>query len=233
MSDGSRADTPPAARRRPHPPCSTDRPALRRSVRSSARSLRAAAAVGRAPGAVRRRKARAAAVTAEQPRRVPCLRRIRTAPDSNRSNGSTVDNDSSQRRPFPSTAVRAMGGQPSGAAVGRSGYPVPPINNNYYYRPYYYPYGFWGRDTDSAWVTVLRPVLLRRFRLRLPRVRLRIWCGLRRRLWRRRLRRQRRLQPVLSGHRLAAPEDQAARGQVYVDGYFVGDVDSSTACSRD
>jgi hypothetical protein len=68
----------------------------------------------------------------------------RTAPDSNGSNASTANNDSSQRHAVPVYSRPRDGRPASGAAVGRSGYPVPPINNNYYYRPYYYPYGFWG-----------------------------------------------------------------------------------------
>ena len=67
----------------------------------------------------------------------------RSAPDSSRSTASSADNnDSTQRRAVP-VYSRPRDGRPvSGEAVGRVGYPVPPINNIYYYP--YYPYGFWG-----------------------------------------------------------------------------------------
>jgi hypothetical protein len=68
----------------------------------------------------------------------------RSAPDSNRSNGSNAaESDTSQRRAVPAYSRPRDGRPVSGDAVARRGYPVPPINNIYYY-PYYYPYGFWG-----------------------------------------------------------------------------------------
>jgi hypothetical protein len=69
----------------------------------------------------------------------------RSAPDSSRSSGS-VDSAGSQRRAVP-VYSRPRDGRPvSGEAIERRGVPSVGRNVNvfYSYRPYYYPYGFWG-----------------------------------------------------------------------------------------
>jgi hypothetical protein len=70
----------------------------------------------------------------------------RSASESNGSTGSSrssADGDATQRRAVPAYSRPRDGRPVTGEAVARSTYPVPPINNIYYY-PYYYPYGFWG-----------------------------------------------------------------------------------------
>jgi hypothetical protein len=72
----------------------------------------------------------------------------RSNPDSNGSNGSTrsVDRATGQRRAVPVYGRPRDGRTVTGEAVERGALGYPPVGNRniYVYRPYYYPYGFWG-----------------------------------------------------------------------------------------